>query len=202
MIKNEINIAYDTAKNLEKIVLRDAKAKADEITESIKLKKKAAVANATLQAKACASEYTQKQCALIDSECASRIAAAEGGAKCALMSKRSAVQTEVYKRLRERLCQFTKTKQYSNYVRKSLETIDARSLTDNITVFLSSNPTDADAARSFFPSADLQVSGDIGIGGVIVYDRGKDMIYDLTLDEMLKTVMPEFFEISGLKVEF
>ncbi len=200
MLQNDFNKSYKMVQNLESAVLKDAKAQAKRIVEDARAREKQVLSTAKYEAEKSAAQYELEQKALITDSFSHQLTDAAATTRIELIKKRTEIQSAVFEKLFLRLCDFAKSDNYSQFINKRVCALDKSQFSDSITVFTSANNADSECAKSHFKNADIVISEDIKIGGLIIKDNKRAVIYDLTLDYSFENEKAQFLAISKLSV--
>lgn len=200
MLQSDMNKAYQTALNLERTVIEDAKKQAEKIITEAKLAEKNAISKAEDNAKHEADQFEQASCAAIRSKYSNLLTEHISSCRTRLIKERGRIQDSVFEKLKQKLSGFTKSQEYVGFAQNSLLNLKNKGLSDNLEILVSSVPADKAAALSCFPGAQVTVSDKITIGGFIVHDIDNNIMYDITLDSSFDLKKSDFPEISGLKI--
>ena len=118
-----------------------------------------------------------------------------------LFKERQTISDEVFRQAEEKLKDFTKTNDYTDFLARSLQEIKERCGTDKCVLHLA--PMDENRREwilSQLPEAQIIVDNHITIGGVKAYCPAQGIMLDDTLDARLNEQRAWFNENSGLKV--
>ena len=200
MLQNDMNKAYQTALNLERTVIEDAKKKADKIVSEARLAEKEAISAATEQARKSSEQYEQSERTQISAKYSNMITEHTAMCRTQLIKKRGEIQNAVFDKLKDRLREFTQSDGYGDFAACRLSKLKDIGLSDDIEIFVSAVPADAKAAGECFPNAKISESPDITIGGFILRDNAAGVMYDMTLDSSYNLKKSDFPAISGLKI--
>ena len=198
MLNHDFNKAYETAVSLEATVIRDAEAKAKRITEEIKARKIEVIKEKKLEAEQCAAHFEMTEKKRIDAEIKNRIDDKKTQATRELLKKRADIQKKVFDSVYSRVLEFAKTEEYRVFIDTLAKRVKECGVSDDITVFVSKNPIDSEAAMRHFGKA--EVDYDIQLGGIKVRDNARSVLFDLTLDYRFEAEKGEFLNISALKI--
>lgn len=200
MLQNDINKAYKTALNLERTVIDDAKRKAEKIVTEARLAEKKAVAAATADARLHTEQYEQHERAAISAKYSNILTEHTSHCKTELIKKRTEIQNTVFEKLENKIREFTKSDDYEDFAANSLSKLKDCGLSGNIDISVSAVPADKKAAKKIFPDSNITVSDSIKLGGFIVRDNEKEVMYDLTLDSSFELKKSDFPAVSGLRI--
>ncbi len=200
MLQNDINKAYQTALNLERTVIEDAKKKAEKIISEAKLAEKTAISEIQDKARRESDQFEQTGCAAIRAKYSNILTEHISNCRTQLIKKRNQIQNAVFEKLEQKLRDFTASDDYADFAKSSLLRLKNKQLSDSIKILVSAVAADEIAARSCFPNAEITVSNSIVLGGFIVQDMENNIMYDVTLDSSFDLKKSDFPEISGLKI--
>ena len=118
-----------------------------------------------------------------------------------LFRERQALADKVFAQAREKLIAFTKTDDYTGFLRRSLEEIKAHCGTASCVISVS--PSDEEKRsliESVLPDAQIAVDQHILIGGIRANCPALGILMDDTLDARLEEQREWFIENCGMKV--
>ncbi len=151
---------------------------------------------------AAAFEFIQAQKSEFKAALAKETALKETRMKRELFEKRSEMAQSVYDEAEKRLCDFTATNKYREYIATSARLISEKLGGRKVTVSMMERDKELEPLiRGIFPDCTVRFDDSIRIGGISCSCGELSIVIDDTLDTKLEDRKRLFVETSGLVVE-
>lgn len=142
-------------------------------------------------------DYIKRETAKINSEYGHEFSAKSSEIYKDVFLKRSEIVTSVFSRAKEKLIQFTKTDEYKNYLKNSLEKV-YKEIGNSCIVF--ANKQDIPLLKQIDGNLNIKEEN-FTIGGIKVVASDGKLLCDDTLDTKLEAQKSWFYENSGLFIK-
>ena len=172
-----------------------------QITKEIEDYKNAKIEQATQQGLQDAYDLIRDDVAKCKASIVNEVAKQKLGLRNELFKERQVICDSVFRQAEEKLRDFTKTEDYTGFLKRSVQKIAEICGSDKCTLHLA--PMDENHREwilSLLPEAEIIVDNHITIGGVKAYCPAQGIMLDDTLDARLNEQRVWFNENSGLEV--
>lgn len=184
-----------------KAINKYAQQQSDAILKEAEEFKKQEIEKATKEAITDAYTLIQKNISVEKSKIVSEYAKREQKSRSELFIRRMQIVEEVFDKATDKLISFTKTDEYSDYIRKSATEIAELFSGKSCIVYVKNDDTDkAQLIKDIIENCTVECDNSIIIGGIRCYCKELSMIADDTLDSKLLNQRQWFSENSDLKV--
>ncbi len=178
-----------------------AKEQSDAIRLEVEEFKKQEIEKATKEGIKDAYALIQKEISSKKSVIVSDLAKREQESRRKLFLKRNEIVENVFADAREKLLEFTKTEDYTNYILNSVKEIALLFKDNNCVVYVKESDMDkAVLIKEHIKNCDVVCDSNIKLGGIKGYCNSLNILADNTLDTKLTDQHVWFAENSGLKV--
>lgn len=140
----------------------------------------------------------QKQNQLIKKQNQRKIAKSTIEAKHSLLIKRNDITDTIFKNIKTRLVDFTKTSDYSSYLIKTIEAFSTKNKIENVEIILRKDDINLqnEIKKAYSLNCEIIESNDIKIGGFIIQNKPNRIYFDETLDQKLADEKTNFINTS------
>ena len=184
-----------------KAINKYAQQQSDAILQEAEEFKKQEIEKATKEAITDAYTLIQKNISVEKSKIVSEYAKLEQKSRSELFIRRMQIVEEVFDKATNKLISFTRTDEYSNYIRRSANEISELFCGKSCIVYVKNDDADkADLIKSIIQNCTIECDNSIVIGGIRCFCEELSMIADNTLDSKLSNQRQWFSENSDLKV--
>ncbi len=178
-----------------------AKEQSDAIRLEVEEFKKQEIEKATKEGIEDAYALIQKEISSKKSVIVSDLAKREQESRRKLFLKRNEIVENVFADAREKLLEFTKTEDYTNYILNSTKEIAELFEDNSCVIYVKESDMDkAVLIKEHIKNCDVVCDASIKLGGIKGYCKALDILADNTLDTKLADQHIWFAENSGLKV--
>lgn len=178
-----------------------AKEQSDAIKLEVEEFKKQEIENATKEGIKDAYALIQKESSSKKAVIVSDLARREQESRKKLFIKRNEIVEKVFADAKEKLLNFTKTDEYTDYIKESIKNIAEAFKGEACIIYVKECDMDkAELIKEYIANCDIVCDNAIKLGGIKGYCEKLSIIADNTLDTKLKDQRIWFTENSGLKV--
>ncbi|MEG0684610.1 MAG: V-type ATP synthase subunit E [Coprobacillus sp.] len=120
-----------------------------------------------------------------------------------LIEKRDGYVKAIFDEAKNKLVEFTKSKDYASYMKEKVEEVAKSFNEDNSVLYLTENDLSLgkELAKAFGKDIEVKVSEDIIIGGFIIENKASSLVVNETLDSALNNQKEWFNKNSGLIIK-
>lgn len=178
-----------------------AKEQSDAIRLEAEEFKQQEIEKATKEGITDAYKLIQKNIAVEKAKIVSEYAMREQNSRQQLFIRRAEIVASVFSKAKDKLIAFTKTEEYTEYLRTSASEIAQAFDNNSCVIYISKNDEDkAQLLAQLIPSSTVETDDTILIGGIKGYCESMKIVADNTLDTKLYDQRKWFSETSNLKV--
>lgn len=192
-----MSMSDEKLQKFEAAVTKEARAQAQKLVDEVREKKQlelSKINDAELE-----KYFTemQKEISKIKQSCIKRVSVQSQATKKEILLAREEIKKKVFENLFKRLCEFSKSDEYENYLKKVYSKL-TQFQTDDLVVFVA--PKDLELAKKVFEPREVKPDSKIEIGGFILKSESWGFAVDETLDTQLEEQNEYFNAISNLTI--
>lgn len=180
----------------EKVVFSDANEKASGIISDAEQTADKIVKDAQRKARKITNDALYESTAKFQKQYAFQTANSAFCAKRELILKRTEFTDDLFRTVKEKLINFTKTDDYKNYLISAVSAAKSEYKTE---AEIECSKSDEALCKEIF-NGKIKTCDDIKVGGVRIVFESEKVIIDKTFDEALKDEKAKFITVSGLTI--